>query len=292
MSGVDDDDDLDAFFDEVEAEVEKVQDEKKEDETTTTTTTTNDNDYEPEKKKAKNTTGVVVVSKSAVTNIDTTTSSNTDTSGIYNSISTRSDHPSSITKINMTNNIMTNNNNNSMIQPPLPPGPPPSSTVSMSSSSVVTNNNNQHAAMMNNPIVPMPQTLDPNTNKKIIKRSAAGQSWEDPSLAQFPQNDYRLFVGNLAKDITDSKLAEAFQSKYPSFAMAKVIFSNQDGKSKGYGFVSLMDPKDCAKAIREMDQSWIGSRPVKVKRSEWKERSLSEVRKRKNKQRKKRNNWL
>jgi len=143
------------------------------------------------------------------------------------------------------------------------------------------------------PIIPKPPiVMDPKMSKKMSQRSSAGQKWEDPSLVQFPPNDFRLFVGNLAKDITDTKLAEAFQSKYASFAMAKVIFGNQDGKSKGYGFVSLMDPKDCAKAIREMDQSWIGSRPIKVTRSDWKERSLSEVMKNKKKKRRKRNNWL
>ena len=282
-----DDDDLDAFFDEVDAEVEKVKEVKKEDETTKNDNvsfkdSTND---EPAMKKVKLSTttatgGVVVVSKSAINNIIDTSSNNNQ---IYNSTSTTTDHSSSF----FTNNNMTHNNS-SMIQPPLPPGPPPP----------ITNNHNHHhshtsSRMNTTTIVPMmPQTVDPNTNRKIIKRSAAGKSWEDPSLTQFPQNDYRLFVGNLAKDITDAKLAEVFQSKYPSFAMAKVIFSNQDGKSKGYGFVSLMDPKECAKAIREMDQSWIGSRPIKVKLSEWKERSLSQVRKKKNKQRKKRNNWL
>jgi hypothetical protein len=40
-----------------------------------------------------------------------------------------------------------------------------------------------------------------------------------------------------------------------------------------------MDPKDCARAIREMDQSWLGSRPIKVKRSEWREREWKEVKK-------------
>ena len=55
---------------------------------------------------------------------------------------------------------------------------------------------------------------------------------------------------------------------------------NEEGISRGYGFVSVSDPKDCARAIREMDQSWLGSRPIKVKRSEWREREWKEAKKR------------
>jgi RNA recognition motif-containing protein len=117
-------------------------------------------------------------------------------------------------------------------------------------------------------------------------RIAAGKKWTDATLTEFPENDYRLFVGNLDKIITEAKLAEAFQSKYPSFVLCRIIYDKISGTSKGYGFVSLMDPKDCAKAIREMDQSWLGSRPIKVKRSDWKERDVREIRKESNKKRK------
>ena len=65
--------------------------------------------------------------------------------------------------------------------------------------------------------------------------------------------------------------------------MAKIMYNKTDGKSRGYGFVSVLDPKDCAKAIREMNQSWLGSRPIQVKRSEWKDREWKEVQKRKRK---------
>ena len=82
----------------------------------------------------------------------------------------------------------------------------------------------------------------------------------------FPQNDFRLFIGNLSKDVNDATLAQAF-SKYPSFVMARVCYKNDTkgrnhggageegggattGTSKEYGFVSLMDPKDCARDWR------------------------------------------
>lgn len=157
-------------------------------------------------------------------------------------------------------------------QPP-PPPPPPSINNH--------NNNSQYydGATNNNTTA---QTTDNNTTQKSHIRAAAGQTWTDPTLTQWPENDFRLFVGNLAKDLKDHDLSQAF-SKYTSFAMAKIMYNKTDGKSRGYGFVSVLDPKDCARAIREMNQSWLGSRPIQVKRSEWKDREWKEVQKRKRK---------
>lgn len=125
---------------------------------------------------------------------------------------------------------------------------------------------------------------------KAIKRSAAGKTWTDETLADFPENDFRLFVGNLPKDINDAKLAEVFSSKYSSFVMARVIYDKTSQTSKGYGFVSLLDARECARAIREMDQSWLGSRPIKVKFSDWKDRDAKQVQKN-NRKNKKNKRW-
>jgi RNA recognition motif-containing protein len=65
-------------------------------------------------------------------------------------------------------------------------------------------------------------------------------------------DDYRIFVGDLGNECTDDNLAKAF-SKYPTFTRAKVIRDKRTQKSKGYGFVSLMDPEDFVKAMREMN---------------------------------------
>jgi hypothetical protein len=40
-----------------------------------------------------------------------------------------------------------------------------------------------------------------------------------------------------------------------------------------------LSPLCCAKSIREMDQTWLGSRPIRVKRSDWKDRNASQVKK-------------
>ena len=141
------------------------------------------------------------------------------------------------------------------------------------------------------PPPPLPTGLPNNAKNKSVKRTAAGKTWTDNTLSDFPENDYRLFVGNLAKDISEAKLAEAFSSKYPSFVMARIIYDKTNQTSKGYGFVSLLDARDCARAMREMDQSWLGSRPIKVKRSDWKERDFKEVKKGKKSKNKKKHMW-
>ncbi|KAL0787335.1 hypothetical protein Bca101_003581 [Brassica carinata] len=91
------------------------------------------------------------------------------------------------------------------------------------------------------------------TKKRAIPRKAAGQSWEDPTLAEWPENDYRLFCGDLGNEVNDDVLSKAF-ARFPTFNMAKVIRDKRTGKTKGYGFVSFLDPADLAAALKEMNE--------------------------------------
>lgn len=95
----------------------------------------------------------------------------------------------------------------------------------------------------------------------------------DRSLAAFPADDHRLFVGDLGGEATDGLLAAAF-SKYPSFLMARAVADGRTGRCKGYGFVSFGAAADAVAALREMNGKYVGSRPVKLKRSDWSKRNL------------------
>ena len=75
---------------------------------------------------------------------------------------------------------------------------------------------------------------DPN----CTKRTVAGKSWVDQSLLDWPEDDFRVFVGDLGNETNDDVLAHAF-SKYPSFQKAKVIRNKHTQKSMGYGFASF-----------------------------------------------------
>lgn len=124
-----------------------------------------------------------------------------------------------------------------------------------------------------------PSEEEKKQKKKKHHRAAAGRTWVDDTLSDWPEDDYRLFVGNISEDVTDPQLYDHF-AKYPSLQMVKII-RDAHGKSKGYGFVSLKEPMECARAIREMDQTWLSSRPVRVKRSDWKDRERNAVKKQK-----------
>ncbi len=111
-------------------------------------------------------------------------------------------------------------------------------------------------------------------------REAAGKKWKDTSLLEWPENDYRLFVGNLDKETRLDQLEKAFKH-YPSFTMAKLVMNKVPEpnstvyKCKGFGFASFMDPMDCAKALRLEQGKYCGLRPMQLKRSKWEERNKS-----------------
>ncbi|GMI84493.1 hypothetical protein HRI_002118600 [Hibiscus trionum] len=79
------------------------------------------------------------------------------------------------------------------------------------------------------------------TKRKLIPRNAAGQSWEDPTLAEWPENDFRLFCDDLGNE---SSLSESNLNRFQT----------------------------CATAPKEMNGKYVGNRPIKLRKSNWKER--------------------
>lgn len=107
--------------------------------------------------------------------------------------------------------------------------------------------------------------------KKVFLRKAAGKIWADTSLGDWPDNDNRIFCGDLGNEVNDNTLAKVFV-KYASFAKAKVVRDKRTQKTKGYGFVSFLDPFDCAQALKEMQGAYVGNRPIKLRKSGWMKR--------------------
>lgn len=106
---------------------------------------------------------------------------------------------------------------------------------------------------------------DESEEKKKL-RYAAGKVWEDDTLADWPENDFRIYVGNLAGDTDDRVLHDAFQ-KYATLAHWKVIRDKKYDTSRGYGFVSFLDPREGVRALKEMNGKYIGSRICKLTKS-------------------------
>ena len=70
---------------------------------------------------------------------------------------------------------------------------------------------------------------------KTVVRSGGGQTWQDTSLLEWDPAHFRLFVGNLAGEVTDDSLLKAF-AKFPSVQKARVVRDKRTTKSKGYGY--------------------------------------------------------
>jgi len=65
--------------------------------------------------------------------------------------------------------------------------------------------------------------------------------------------------------------------------MCRIAYTRFGGRveaqSKGYGFVSFLDPLEAAKAMREKQGKYIGPRPIHITRADWRQRDAKEVKK-------------
>lgn len=102
--------------------------------------------------------------------------------------------------------------------------------------------------------------------RKTVVREGGGKQWEDATLLEWDPMHPRLFIGNLAGEVTDDSLHKAF-SKYPSLVKSRVVRDKKSTKSKSYGFVSFSDTDDYFRAFKEMNNKYIGSHPVTIKRA-------------------------
>ena len=108
--------------------------------------------------------------------------------------------------------------------------------------------------------------------KPTVLRTEAGKIWNDPSLSEWPENDFRIKVDDLHVSVTDKILHDAFK-QYKSLAKVHVV-TDSSGRSRRYGFVSLLDINDYIDAMTVMPQSFIGPRRAKLTPSKWKSKLL------------------
>jgi len=77
----------------------------------------------------------------------------------------------------------------------------------------------------------------------------------------------KLFVGGLSWDTNDAGLNQAF-SRFGSVTDAKVILDRETGRSRGFGFVTLVDAEHAQDALREMDGATLDGRQIRVNSAE------------------------
>lgn len=85
-----------------------------------------------------------------------------------------------------------------------------------------------------------------------------------------------LYIKNLEDTITDEALKEAF-APFGTITSAKVMTDDQ-GKSRGFGFVCYSAPEEANRAISEMNQHLLGNKPLYVAFAQRKDLRQSQMR--------------
>lgn len=76
-----------------------------------------------------------------------------------------------------------------------------------------------------------------------------------------------LFVAGLPYDLDDAELNEIFE-KFGAVKSAKVVMDRETGKSKGFGFVEMVEDADGRDAIEHLNDISLGKKPLVVKQAE------------------------
>src|SRR5258708_11163902 len=74
----------------------------------------------------------------------------------------------------------------------------------------------------------------------------------------------KLYIGNLAGEVTDEGLQELFVGKGFKVTSSRVICDREGGRSRGFGFVELGSSEDAARAIGEMNGLSVQGRALQV----------------------------
>lgn len=81
-----------------------------------------------------------------------------------------------------------------------------------------------------------------------------------------------IYVGNLSYKVSDQELMEVFE-EFGNVTSAKVIKDRESGRSKGFGFVEMINDDEAQAAINELDGAEINGRTVKVNKARPKEKT-------------------
>eukprot|EP00743_Colponemidia_sp_Colp-15_P000504 GILK01000569.1.p1 GENE.GILK01000569.1~~GILK01000569.1.p1 ORF type:complete len:144 (+),score=23.04 GILK01000569.1:64-432(+) len=72
----------------------------------------------------------------------------------------------------------------------------------------------------------------------------------------------KLFVGGLSWNTTDDSLRDAFAA-FGEVESARVITDRESGRSRGFGFVSYVDPASATAAMEKMNGAELDNRTIK-----------------------------
>lgn len=73
----------------------------------------------------------------------------------------------------------------------------------------------------------------------------------------------KIYVGNLAYRTTEDEIRQEFE-KYGTVNRVDIIKDRETGRSKGFGFVEMLDNDQANAAIQALDEQTVGDRTLKV----------------------------
>jgi len=72
-----------------------------------------------------------------------------------------------------------------------------------------------------------------------------------------------MYIGNLAYDVTENDLRNAF-SEFGEVSSVKIITDKFSGRPKGFGFVEMPDNSEADQAIKALNGKVFNGRSIKV----------------------------
>jgi len=113
--------------------------------------------------------------------------------------------------------------------------------------------------------------------KKVYVGRFVPRKDREHELGEKARRFTNVYVKNICEEYDDVKLTEMF-SKYGKISSVKVMKS-EEGKSKGFGFVSFESPEEASKACDELNGSDIEGKTVYVGRAQKKAERQAELKK-------------
>jgi len=93
-------------------------------------------------------------------------------------------------------------------------------------------------------------------SKKGRRSSASAASYDDGSCVE-------IYVGNLSYDMTEAHMRKEFE-RYGTVKSARIITNRFNSKSKGYGFIEMLNRKEAEAAIKALHDKDICGRKLRV----------------------------
>lgn len=99
----------------------------------------------------------------------------------------------------------------------------------------------------------------------------------ESKFEEMKANFTNVFIKNLSLETTEDELTKLFEpyGKITSLYLEK----DQEGKSKGFGFVNFEKHEDALKAVEELNDKEVGGQPIYVGRAQKKRERLEELKK-------------